>query len=128
MASSVQRSRPDLARYETAYSCNHAAIGRCTSAKVLFVIRVTCLHGRVQGNINLIEAAARSGVKRFVLVTSIGTGDSKDAPPAQACSQVMGRGSEGACKRLREKCASLLSTCTVCVCMLRSRALHSCWC
>ncbi|KAK9820970.1 hypothetical protein WJX81_003448 [Elliptochloris bilobata] len=36
-----------------------------------------------QGNINLIEAAARSGVKRFVLVTSIGTGDSKDAPPAQ---------------------------------------------
>ena len=44
----------------------------------------------MQGNINLIEEAARSGVKRFVLVTSIGTGDSKDAPPAQvrgvACS------------------------------------------
>mmetsp|Transcript_8323 Transcript_8323/g.20579 ORF Transcript_8323/g.20579 Transcript_8323/m.20579 type:complete len:299 (-) Transcript_8323:101-997(-) len=35
------------------------------------------------GNINLIEAAAKAGVKRFVLVTSIGTGDSKDAPPAQ---------------------------------------------
>ena len=37
----------------------------------------------MQGNINLIDEAARSGVKRFVLVTSIGTGDSKDAPPAQ---------------------------------------------
>ena len=35
------------------------------------------------GNIKLIEAAAAKGVKRFVLVTSIGTGDSKDAPPAQ---------------------------------------------
>lgn len=35
------------------------------------------------GNINLIEAAAEKGVKRFVLVTSIGTGDSKDAPPPQ---------------------------------------------
>ncbi len=32
-----------------------------------------------QGNINLIEAALRAGVKKFVLVTSIGTGDSKDA-------------------------------------------------
>ncbi|CAK0784813.1 hypothetical protein CVIRNUC_008017 [Coccomyxa viridis] len=36
-----------------------------------------------QGNINLIEAAAKKGVKKFVLVTSIGTGDSKDAPPTQ---------------------------------------------
>lgn len=35
------------------------------------------------GNINLIEAAAAAGVKRFVLVTSIGTGDSKNAPPSQ---------------------------------------------
>ena len=35
------------------------------------------------GNINLIEAAAAKGVKRFVLVTSIGAGDSRDAPPAQ---------------------------------------------
>ncbi|PSC68750.1 DNA mismatch repair MLH1 [Micractinium conductrix] len=33
-----------------------------------------------QGNINLIEAAARHGVKKFMLVTSIGTGDSKSAP------------------------------------------------
>jgi nucleoside-diphosphate-sugar epimerase len=32
------------------------------------------------GNINLIEAAARRGVKKFVLVTSIGCGDSKAAP------------------------------------------------
>lgn len=37
----------------------------------------------MQGNINLIEAAAKKGVKKFVLVTSIGTGDSKDAPPGQ---------------------------------------------
>ncbi len=37
----------------------------------------------LQGNINLIEAAAKKGVKKFVLVTSIGTGDSKDAPPTQ---------------------------------------------
>lgn len=34
-----------------------------------------------QGNINLIEQAVQRGVKRFVFVTSIGTGDSKDAPP-----------------------------------------------
>ncbi len=39
--------------------------------------------GLLQGNINLIEAAAAKGVKKFVLVTSIGTGDSKDAPPTQ---------------------------------------------
>ena len=38
---------------------------------------------RLQGNTNLIEAAAAKGVKKFVLVTSIGTGDSKDAPPTQ---------------------------------------------
>lgn len=35
------------------------------------------------GNINLIEAAARKGVKKFVLVTSIGCGDSRDAPGDQ---------------------------------------------
>lgn len=34
-----------------------------------------------EGNINLIEAAARHGVKKFILVTSIGTGDSKGATP-----------------------------------------------
>lgn len=34
-----------------------------------------------QGNINLIDAAVRHGVKKFILVTSIGTGDSKDATP-----------------------------------------------
>ena len=33
-----------------------------------------------EGNINLINAAMEAGVKKFVLVTSIGTGDSKDAP------------------------------------------------
>ena len=33
-----------------------------------------------EGNINLIEQAAQNGVKKFVLITSIGTGDSKDAP------------------------------------------------
>jgi len=33
------------------------------------------------GNITLIEAAARHGVKKFVLVTSIGAGDSKAATP-----------------------------------------------
>lgn len=37
----------------------------------------------LQGNINLIEAAAKKGVKRFILLTSIGVGDSKDAPPQQ---------------------------------------------
>lgn len=35
------------------------------------------------GNSNIIEAAKARGIKRFVLVTSIGTGDSKDAPPAE---------------------------------------------
>ena len=33
-----------------------------------------------QGNINLIEAAVKKGVKKFVLVTSVGCGDSKAAP------------------------------------------------
>jgi nucleoside-diphosphate-sugar epimerase len=33
-----------------------------------------------EGNINLIEQAAQIGVKKFVLITSIGTGDSKGAP------------------------------------------------
>jgi putative NADH-flavin reductase len=33
-----------------------------------------------EGNINLIAAAAKKGVKKFVLVTSVGCGDSKDAP------------------------------------------------
>lgn len=37
----------------------------------------------LQGNINLIEGALAKGVKKFVLVTSIGTGDSRDAPPSQ---------------------------------------------
>jgi hypothetical protein len=36
----------------------------------------------VQGNINLIEAAVRHGVKKFVLVTSIGTGEQ---PPCNEC-------------------------------------------
>lgn len=35
------------------------------------------------GNINVIEAAAAKGVKKFILVTSIGCGDSKDAPGEQ---------------------------------------------
>lgn len=32
-----------------------------------------------EGNINLIEAAKAAGVKKFILVSSIGVGDSKDA-------------------------------------------------
>ena len=36
-----------------------------------------------EGNINLIKSAIKKGVRRFVLVTSIGTGDSRDAPPQQ---------------------------------------------
>jgi nucleoside-diphosphate-sugar epimerase len=36
-----------------------------------------------QGNINVIEAAAAKGVKKFVLITSIGCGDTKDAPGEQ---------------------------------------------
>ena len=37
----------------------------------------------MQGNINLIEAAAKKGVKKFILLTSIGVGDSQQAPPEQ---------------------------------------------
>lgn len=33
------------------------------------------------GNINVIEAAAKAGVKKFILVTSIGTGESKAGTP-----------------------------------------------
>jgi len=36
-----------------------------------------------QGNINVIEAALAKGVKKFILVTSIGCGDTKDAPGEQ---------------------------------------------
>ena len=36
-----------------------------------------------EGNIALIEAAAKKGVKKFVLVTSIGCGSSSSAPPPQ---------------------------------------------
>lgn len=36
-----------------------------------------------EGNIALIEAAAKKGVKKFVLVTSIGCGTSSGAPPPQ---------------------------------------------
>jgi nucleoside-diphosphate-sugar epimerase len=36
-----------------------------------------------EGNIALIEAAAKKGVKKFVLVTSIGCGSSSGAPPPQ---------------------------------------------
>ena len=34
-----------------------------------------------EGNIALIDACVAKGIKEFVLVTSIGTGDSKSAPP-----------------------------------------------
>lgn len=37
-----------------------------------------------KGNRNLIDAAVKAGVKKFILVTSIGTGDSASALPAQA--------------------------------------------
>ena len=39
-----------------------------------------------QGNINLIQAALKKGVRKFVLVTSIGVADSKDATPPQVRS------------------------------------------
>ena len=37
----------------------------------------------MQCNINLIEAAAKIGVKKYILLTSIGVGNSQEAPPAQ---------------------------------------------
>ncbi len=33
-----------------------------------------------EGNINVIDAAIKKGVKKFILVTSVGCGNSKDAP------------------------------------------------
>ena len=36
-----------------------------------------------QGNVNLIEAAEKARVKKVVLVTSVGVGDSKEAAPPQ---------------------------------------------
>ena len=44
----------------------------------------------LEGNRNLIEAARRHGVRRFVLITTIGAGDSHDAAPAIA-RMVLGR-------------------------------------
>ena len=40
----------------------------------LFLLCLSSPPACLQGNINLIEAALRHGVKKFVLVTSIGTG------------------------------------------------------
>jgi len=37
-----------------------------------------------EGNINLINAAIKKGVKKFVLITSLGCGETKDAIPAKA--------------------------------------------
>lgn len=43
------------------------------------------------GNINLIDAALKKGVKKFVLVTSVGCGSSKDAPGEKArCGPLKG--------------------------------------
>ncbi|GAQ86698.1 hypothetical protein KFL_003050100 [Klebsormidium nitens] len=39
------------------------------------------IHVDSEGNINLINAAKKAGIKKFILVTSIGTGDSWDAIP-----------------------------------------------
>lgn len=50
---------------------------------LLIVFSMVIMSVGLQGNINLIEAAAKKGVKKFILLTSIGVGDSKDAPPAQ---------------------------------------------
>ena len=36
-----------------------------------------------QGNINLIEAALKKGVRKFIMVSSIGAGDSKNATPPE---------------------------------------------
>ena len=63
--------------YPGLLSCN--VHSRAASVHCVSSLAVCCL----QGNINLIRAAAKAGVKRFVLVTSIGAGDSKDAPPKQ---------------------------------------------
>ncbi len=35
-----------------------------------------------EGNINVIDAAIKKGVKKFILVTSVGCGNSKDRSPA----------------------------------------------
>ena len=47
------------------------------------MLKLKLLTFDVQGNINLIEAAAKKGVKKFILLTSIGVGDSQEAPPEQ---------------------------------------------
>jgi hypothetical protein len=41
-----------------------------------------------QGNINIIEAAVKKGVKKFVLVTSLGCGETKDACGPQVYNQL----------------------------------------
>lgn len=40
-----------------------------------------------QGNINMIQAAMKKGVKKFVFVTSLGCGSSKDSISEQVCAQ-----------------------------------------
>lgn len=45
----------------------------------------------LQGNINVINAAIKKGVKKFVLVTSLGCGDSKDSIPAKVSVENTGQ-------------------------------------
>ena len=81
----------------------------------------------VQGNINLIEQAAKKGVKRFILLTSIGVGDSKDAPPQQVYDVLKpvliekGKAEERLKVRLsRNICVYIymyVSICVTCICM-----------
>jgi hypothetical protein len=42
-------------------------------------VATCCMTSRPQGNINLINAAIKKGVKKFVLVTSLGCGSSQKA-------------------------------------------------
>ncbi len=52
-------------------------------AVYLPILGCVCRGCRPQGNINVINAAIKKGVKKFVLVTSLGCGSTKDAIPAK---------------------------------------------
>ena len=66
-------------------SCRHQVVLKhwLSRGPSLFCCALRKVFCDVQGNINLIEAAAKKGVKKFILLTSIGVGNSKDAPPQQ---------------------------------------------
>lgn len=88
MASDIDRVVGDAMDFE---SVRAAFEGRNIAAVVTTIGCISCEPpSDYQGNANVIKAAREAGVRRLVLVTTIGAGDSADAMPALS-AQVLSR-------------------------------------